>query len=255
MRNLVFDPEPYFALYSHFDEYNRRLAHAIRSLLNSPTRDILELGCGIGLSTTALLAAFPNVNITALDQSESMIAYASKKFSSPQIEFVVEDARTFLKQRAGQLFDLILIKSAYHLFEREAALSEFIEFLRPSAALVIVERTERSAKSYPLFEAASTYWSNYFSAVRQEQRLEAARSARLEVSVASYGAYVEVPLEPYIAAIRAGQLSFLEPFRRSLINSWCDSQELRKTAVALVFEEFWIYIYTINRTVQETSQQ
>lgn len=253
MPDIVFDPLPYFALYSHFNEYNRRLVEVVRPLLPCAVSKVLDLGCGIGLSTLALRAVFPGAEIEAVDRSTPMIEYARATFAGAGVSFNVGDAGTFLTRSAERRFDLVFVKSAYHLFEHEAPLGMLARLLREEGALVIAERTERSAKSYPLFAAATSHWSSYFDAVRQAHRLEAARRADLEVRVTSCGEYVGVPFEAYINAIRAGQLSFLQPFPAELIESWCASELTREVSEVLVFEEFWAYVHLLSRTARETA--
>jgi hypothetical protein len=82
--------------------------------------------------------------------------------------------------------------------------------------------------------------------------MEAARRAALEVRVLSYGEYVGVPYSAYLDAVRAGQLSFLQPFRTDLVESWCASERTREVSEVLVLEEFWAYVHLISRTGQES---
>src|SRR5713101_5916405 len=241
----MFNPTPYYAFYSHFDGYNQRLMETIRSLLEFPVLDVLELGCGIGLSTRALRTAFPDAEITASDQSKSMIGFAVANFPDSRVTYNVADAEVFLRHIAERRFDLVFIKSAYHMFEEQVPLNNLTKVLRQAGAVVIVERTERSAKSYPLFDAARAHWSTYFAAARLDYRLSIARRRGLDLRIGSYGEYVEVPSKIYIDAIRAGQLSFLEPFRREVIESWCESELLKHLTTVLVFEEFWTYIHAL----------
>jgi trans-aconitate methyltransferase len=255
MADIVFDPAVYSALYSCFNEYNCTLMRLLRTLLASPVSNILDLACGIGLSTNALQVAFTNSNIMGIDQSESMIAHAINISSDAKISFGAQDAATFLRTWDGPPFDMIFIKSAYHLLEPEIRLKDLTKILETSGVIVIAERTERSARSYPLFPAASHHWSNYFSAARQTHRLEAARNEHLHVRFVSYGEYVEVPSDSYLDAIRAGQLSFLRPFQVEMIESWCATNPLCDAPTVLLVEEFVAYLHSFNKTILGTVQR
>ena len=71
--------------------YHRHLAAAARALadrLDAPTPLLLDLGCGSGASTSALLAAVPGAAVTGIDASAGMLEQARGKHWPASVEFL-----------------------------------------------------------------------------------------------------------------------------------------------------------------------
>ena len=58
---------------------------------------LLDLGCGTGASTAALLDAAPQATITAVDASGEMLAQAKRKTWPSNVTFVHADAEDLAK--------------------------------------------------------------------------------------------------------------------------------------------------------------
>jgi tRNA (cmo5U34)-methyltransferase len=62
---------------------------------DAPVR-VIDLGCGTGTVSQAVLHAFPNAHVTCLDLAENMIAMAEYKLARhPHIRFIASDFATF----------------------------------------------------------------------------------------------------------------------------------------------------------------
>lgn len=61
----------------HFDELQNQVGAAV-ARLRQPTPKILEIGCGDGITTAAILAARPDAVVVALDHEPKMIARARR---------------------------------------------------------------------------------------------------------------------------------------------------------------------------------
>ncbi len=100
-----------------YDDYSVVQAIAAKRLIALLNRHdykcILDLGCGTGTYTQALLERFPKAQITAIDISSEMIKVASDKFHSKNITFITEDAET-VKLKDG--FDLITANASFQWF-------------------------------------------------------------------------------------------------------------------------------------------
>jgi tRNA (cmo5U34)-methyltransferase len=71
---------------------------------------VIDLGCGTGTVSQAILAAFPNARVTCLDLAENMIAVAQSKLAhNPRVRFVVTDFTSF----EGE-YDAIISSLALH---------------------------------------------------------------------------------------------------------------------------------------------
>jgi ubiquinone/menaquinone biosynthesis C-methylase UbiE len=115
---------------------------------------LLDLGCGTGASTEALLAAAPDARITAVDASAEMLAQAKAKAWPPTVEFVHADAQDLASAGITGPYDGILC--AYlvrNLVDRDAALRQFFDLLAPGAPLAL---HEYSVKDSPRSRAVWT---------------------------------------------------------------------------------------------------
>ncbi len=118
---------------------------------------VLELCCGTGKSTTALLAKLPDGRVTALDNSEGMLAVAEKKFAAEiaggKISLVLSDAMTPPFQ--NESFDAVFV--AYGLRnmpDYEAFLSEIYRVLKPGGKVCIHD-----------YSIKETFWAKAYWAV------------------------------------------------------------------------------------------
>jgi SAM-dependent methyltransferase len=104
------------------------LRHTLADRL--PATRALDVGCGTGHSTCALLPYARG--IVGIDASSEMLAQATR---DPRIEYRKGYAEA-LPCRGGE-FDLVTVSSAYHWFDHERFLREAARVLRPGGALVL----------------------------------------------------------------------------------------------------------------------
>jgi ubiquinone/menaquinone biosynthesis C-methylase UbiE len=116
---------------------------------------LLDLGCGTGASTAALLDAAPKAQITAVDLSAEMLAQARRKTWPSTVRFVRADAEDLDPVKFGGPYDGIL--AAYllrNLTDRNAALRRYRSMLAPGAPLAVHEYSVRdSARSRAVWSA------------------------------------------------------------------------------------------------------
>lgn len=110
---------------------------------------LLDLGCGTGASTAALLDAFPGSQVTAVDASAEMLGVARRKNWPPGVRFVHSRMEDLDRAGVQGPFDGIL--AAYlvrNLKDRDAGLAKMLELLAPGAPLAVHEYSVRdSARS------------------------------------------------------------------------------------------------------------
>ncbi|MHB0936020.1 MAG: methyltransferase domain-containing protein [Armatimonadota bacterium] len=93
---------------------------------------ILEPGCGTGLYTRLLLAAFPRAEVLGLDVSTAMLQEARRKIADPRAAFLVADAEDFHKGR----YDLITSNATFQWFtDLPRGLAGLADLLVPGGAL------------------------------------------------------------------------------------------------------------------------
>src|SRR5690606_35879756 len=110
---------------------------------------LLDVGCGTGASTAALLDAAPEAEIVAVDASGEMLAEARRKTWTGNVTFLQGNVEDLERAGVTGTFDGIL--AAYLLRNVEdpnAALRTFYGLLRPGAPLALHEYSVRdSARS------------------------------------------------------------------------------------------------------------
>ena len=107
---------------------------------------LLDIGCGTGASTAALLDAAPEADITAVDASVEMLAQAQRKTWPRGVRFVHGNAENLAMSGIVGPFDGIL--AAYllrNLVHKDAALRQFHRLLRPGAPIAIHEYSVRDS--------------------------------------------------------------------------------------------------------------
>ncbi|MFI8437859.1 methyltransferase domain-containing protein [Streptomyces sp. NPDC079020] len=103
---------------------------------------VLDIGCGTGASTQALLRAAPHARITAVDASAGMLERALAKPWPDNVRFRHLTAEEMLKADGEQSYDAAL--SAYllrNVTDPDAVLTAVHTLLRPGGRLAVHEYT------------------------------------------------------------------------------------------------------------------
>lgn len=125
--------------------YLKHLRWSAERLKASPGAKLLDLCCGTGLSTAALLATYPDAaSITGLDASAGMIGFASNKVVSktgrPAVDFVLGDATDPGSAGLTGPYDGILMAYGIrNVPDADKALDNILTLLAPGARVVFHE--------------------------------------------------------------------------------------------------------------------
>jgi ubiquinone/menaquinone biosynthesis C-methylase UbiE len=109
--------------------------------LQAPARGcILDLCCGTGLSTEALVQCYPEAEITALDQSAGMLDVARKKPALSKVGFVHADAMDLAAAGATGPYDAILMAYGIrNMPDPDRCLAQLREHLSPHGRIAFHE--------------------------------------------------------------------------------------------------------------------
>jgi ubiquinone/menaquinone biosynthesis C-methylase UbiE len=107
---------------------------------------VLDLGCGTGASTAALLAVAPHAEVVAVDASAGMLDRARAKTWPDSVSFVHSRAEDVAEAGVRGPFDAVF--AAYlvrNLPEPDPVLARVRDLLRPGAPLVVHEYSVRDS--------------------------------------------------------------------------------------------------------------
>jgi ubiquinone/menaquinone biosynthesis C-methylase UbiE len=145
----------------------------LKSQIAKEPRDILDVGCSVGLSTFALQAIYPQAKITGLDLSPYFLAVAhyNSQQRNADINWIHAAAETTGLPDAS--FDLVSIFLVCHELPQSATRQIFREarrLLRPGGHLAIMDMNPQSeiyAKMPPyiltLLKSTEPYLDEYFT--------------------------------------------------------------------------------------------
>ena len=120
--------------------YRKHLAWSARRLGLEPGSRVLDLCCGTGLSTEALVAAIPRTEVVALDASAGMIAVARRKRPGLDVQFVLGDAMAPEEAGVRGPFDGILMAYGIrNVPDPDRCLERLYRLLRPGGSICFHE--------------------------------------------------------------------------------------------------------------------
>ncbi|WP_434444894.1 class I SAM-dependent methyltransferase [Lentzea sp. E54] len=122
--------------------YHQALRLSARALGLRPGMRVLDLGCGTGASTAALVAASPGVEIVAVDASEGMLARARRKRWPDTVRFVHSRAEDVDEGRFDAVFAAYLVRN---LPAPDPALRHVRTMLKPGGTVVLHEYSVRDS--------------------------------------------------------------------------------------------------------------
>lgn len=139
------------------------LSH-LKSLINSDSPEIIDIGCGTGILTRQLQTTIPNAKIQGCDINADMVAKA--KLASPDIHFFENIAEDL--PFGDNKFNLITVAQAIHWFDRPKFYPEMLRILKSGGTLALIENNrswqtdEFFAKYEDLLEAHSPNYSRHY---------------------------------------------------------------------------------------------
>lgn len=138
--------------------------------LGGAPRDVLDLGCSVGMSTAALAEAFPTARLVGVDLSPYFLSVARTCKRTLRAEWLHAPAEATGLPEAS--FDLVTAFLVFHELPAEAAravLAEARRLVRPGGTLALMDMNPRSevyarmpAYILTLLKSTEPYLDEYF---------------------------------------------------------------------------------------------
>lgn len=151
----------------------RQSYHKIVNEIKTQPKDILDLGCSVGMSTFALQEIYPDANLTGVDLSPYFLAVAQYNSQERNVKINWKNAAAEATGLPDASFDLVSACLLFHELPQVASkqiLSEARRLLRPGGYLTIMDMNPKSeiyAKMPPyiltLLKSTEPYLDDYFS--------------------------------------------------------------------------------------------
>jgi trans-aconitate methyltransferase len=235
-----FSPEFYDGFYGQFAAYNADLARVCVAAAGiADASHLVELGCGTGLFSQPLIDSFRPRQFSGIDPNAQMLAQAATRLASRNVALHCDDAENLPAHVRPGTADVIAIKAAYHHFSDRLPLDRLLGLLTDRGRLIIVERTPRSAATFPIFDDARAHWD----ACLARQAETAPHEHRSFLERGCYGRTVRMASKGYFEAIEHGQLSFTWPFEPELVRTWARLARTVNGEFVQVYEEFDVSVF------------
>lgn len=173
--------------------------------------DVLDVGCGTGFATQAVIDRFHPARITAVDPAEGMLDQFRARFAGREgIEITVLQADVESMPVAPESFDLVVCSMAYHWFPRKwAAAAAMARALKPGGVVAILMSGRGGEQAYRdvigNIEPINYRWLGAFDGNlrNQEEMEDYLVSAGLEpVDIWMETRVRHVPVEAYMERMR-----------------------------------------------------
>lgn len=126
--------------------YHRHLRYSAERMHLPDDAAILDLCCGTGLSTAALVRTYPRAAITGLDASAGMLAVARKKPELATVRFLHGDAMDPAAAGATGPFDGILMAYGIrNMPDADLCLRRLLPLLKPGGTICFHEYSVRDS--------------------------------------------------------------------------------------------------------------
>ncbi len=159
----------------------RRLADTVGAWRAGEALNGVEIGCGTGVSTLALLAARDNLHLTAIDSAAKMLDQARENLAGyvadGRVDFIERDALSALRALPDASVDIVASNYAIHNFlgaYRADVLAQAHRVLKPGGLFINGDRYAMDDRAAHLAETQSMVreWFRLFKEMNRLDLLE-----------------------------------------------------------------------------------
>lgn len=100
--------------------------------------EILDLGCGTGLSSRILASKFPGASVTGIDISKGMLSVAGKMTGPPNVRYKAEDMLIYLEKAEPESVDMIFSSWAIGYSKPGEIIAHASRVLKPGGTLAFI---------------------------------------------------------------------------------------------------------------------
>ena len=223
------------------NERNRPIRDLLAAVPDIDARTVVDIGCGPGNSTEALMARFPAATASGFDSSPDMIEAARKRL--PQVHFDIADINAW---NAPGPFDVILANAVFQWLPDHASLfPALVAKLSPGGSLAVQMPDNLEEPAHRLMReiAADGPWASKLSEVAKARTPMASPAWYFEL-LRSCGAKPDVWRTTYHHALAGGADAVVEWFKGSGLRPFLEPLtederlaflERYKTAVGLAY--------------------
>lgn len=120
--------------------YKKHLRWSAERMHLAPDARVLDLCCGTGLSTEAVVRTYPRARVTGLDASAGMLAVAARKPWARDVKFVCGDAMDPAASGVTGPFDGVLMAYGIrNMPDPDLCLARVLQLLRPGGTICFHE--------------------------------------------------------------------------------------------------------------------
>jgi ubiquinone/menaquinone biosynthesis C-methylase UbiE len=155
----------------------RNIAGSERLVMSLPAGDhrrVLDVGCGTGFTSAAMVARFPSVaEIVGVDPAEGMLeVFAAKRGDFPGVEIHLRAEDVMGMDVPDDAFDVVLCAMALHWFaDKPGAIARMARALRPGGVMGILMAGRGGEDSWrELLDdiGAPAAWTGWFAANQRD---------------------------------------------------------------------------------------
>ncbi|MFN8534427.1 MAG: class I SAM-dependent methyltransferase [Dehalococcoidia bacterium] len=134
------------------DDLHRKMVQLIPAPRDGEVRRVLDLGCTIGQTTTALKERFPTAEVIGIDAAAPMVRYSHHRAAALGLDVHFKQRLAEATGFPGGAFDLVFAFILFHEIPREIAsevIAEAHRVLRPGGLFVVVDFPNRDPNGTP----------------------------------------------------------------------------------------------------------